>query len=281
MARLLTRLANPTEGELFINDINVKEYDPSILRRHITVLFQNPGEFEGLTIAENIGIGNITKIDSPPTIQKASLESGAAEFVSQLPYKYDTYLSCIPGWTTYTEGFSKWDDNDTSDYENDSDNEDELKKEQEKKVQKDLSGGQWQKLGLARAFMRNQEADLMVLDEPTANLDPEAEFKLFETIKRCRLGRTTVFISHRFNTVRIADRIMVLDKGVVKEFGSHDELMRVEEGQYRRFYEVQAKGFVFDENKVEKDGKEEVASDEKSQSQMAVERADEVTLTRE
>jgi ATP-binding cassette, subfamily B, bacterial len=278
LARLLTRLANPTEGELFINDINVKAYDPSILRRHITVLFQTPGEFEGLTIAENIGIGNINKIDSPPSIEKAALESGAAEFISHLPYKYDTYLSCIPGWKTYKEGFSKWEDNDNSDYENDSDNEDELKKEQEKRVQKDLSGGQWQKLGLARAFMRNQEADLMVLDEPTANLDPEAEFKLFETIKRCRRGRTTVFISHRFNTVRIADRIMVLDRGVVKEFGSHEELMRVEGGQYRRFYEVQAKGFVVDEKKVEKDGKEEVALDEKSQSQMAVEREDEVTL---
>jgi len=270
LARLLTRLANPTHGDLFVNDINIKEYDPAVLRRHITVLFQNPGEFDGLTISENIGVGNISQIDSPASIEKAATESGAAEFISQLPYKYDSYLSCIPGWTTYKEGFSKWEDDD-GDADDDSDIEDEIKKEQEKKVQKDLSGGQWQKLGLARAFMRNQEADLMVLDEPTANLDPEAEFKLFETIKRSRRGRTTVFITHRFNTVRIADRIMVLDEGVVKEFGTHDELMELDGGRYRRFYEVQAKGFVIEDKGVkEKEGECE-ASDNESQIDKATE----------
>ena len=227
---------------MFINDINIREYDPAVLRKHITVLFQTFGEFSGLTISENIGIGNISQISSTPSIHSAALESGAHEFISSLPFKYDTYISCIPGWTTYKEGFSKWDA--SSDMDPDSENEDEIKKEQEKKVQKNLSGGQWQKLGLARAFMRSREADLMVLDEPTANLDPEAEFRLFETIRKARKGRTTVFISHRFNTVRVADRIMVLDGGAVKEFGTHEELMGVEGGQYRRFYEVQAKGFV-------------------------------------
>lgn len=262
LARVLTRLANPTDGELLINDINVNDYDPAVLRRHITVLFQHSGEFDGLTIGENIGIGNISQINSQSSIEAAANESGAAEFISQLPYKYDSYLTCIPGWTSYKEGFSKWEDEDGED---NSDNEDEIKKEQEKKVQKDLSGGQWQKLGLARAFMRSEEADLMVLDEPTANLDPEAEFKLFETIKRCRRGRTTVIITHRFNTVRIADRIMVLDKGVVKEFGTHEELMGVEGGQYRRFYEVQAKGFVgeIENADKEKEGRN-TTSDEKA-----------------
>src|SRR5205814_5187387 len=137
-------------------------------------------------------------------------------------------LGRIPGWWTDTEGYGKWEE---SDSDSDSDDDEEELKEQKKKVQRDLSGGQWQKLGLARAFMRGNEADLMVLDEPTANLDPEAEFKLFETIKRLRKDRTTVYISHRFNTVRAADRIMVMEKGEVKEFGTHEELMAMKDGR--------------------------------------------------
>jgi len=102
--------------------------------------------------------------------------------------------------------------------------------------------------------MRGTEADLLVLDEPTANLDPEAEYKLFETIKKIRNGKTTVYISHRFNTVRAADKIMVMEKGGVVEFGSHEELMALKDGTYRRLYTLQAKGFQSDDTgRVSKD----------------------------
>jgi ATP-binding cassette, subfamily B, bacterial len=242
LAKLLTRLTKITGGELLINDVNVDAYDPLVLRSHISVLFQDVGEFSGLTISENIGIGNPERIESSEAIHQSATDAGAAEFIEQLPHQYNSYLGHIPGWYRHTEGVDKWDSDSDSDSEDD-----EEKKADEKKVQKDLSGGQWQKLGLARAFMRGNEADLMVLDEPTANLDPEAEHKLFETIKKSRRQRTTVFISHRFNTVRVADRIMVMEKGEVKEFGTHEELMMLQDGKYRQLYNIQAKGFVVNE----------------------------------
>ena len=242
MAKLLTRLTKITAGELLINDVNIDAYDPVVLRSHISVLFQDVGEFSGLTISENIGIGNVGNIESSEAIHQSAADAGAAEFIEQLPHQYDSYLGHIPGWYTHREGIDKWD----SDSDSDSEDDEEEKKADEKKVQRDLSGGQWQKLGLARAFMRGNNADLMVLDEPTASLDPEAEHRLFETIKKSRRQRTTVFISHRFNTVRVADRIMVMEKGEVEEFGTHEELM-MQNGKYRQLYNIQAKGFVVNE----------------------------------
>lgn len=234
------RIAKVTDGELLINDININSYDPITLRRHISVLFQDGGEFSGLTIGENIGLGHVENMDSSTAIQQAASEAGAAEFIEKFPHKYDSYLGSIPGCWTGVQKYGNWDE---SDNDSDSDNDEEEVKEQKKRVQRDLSGGQWQKLGLARAFMRGNEADLMVLDEPTANLDPEAEFKLFENIKKTRKGRTTVFISHRFNTVKLADQIMVLENGDVVEFGTHEELMGITNGRYRKLYLLQAKGF--------------------------------------
>ncbi len=240
------RIVNVTSGELLINDINVNRYDPTVLRRHISVLFQDVGEFSGLTIAENIGLGHVENIDNSAAIQQSASEAGAAEFIEKLPYKYDSYLGAIPGWWTGTQGYGNWDE---SDSDSDSDDDEEELKEQKKKLQRDLSGGQWQKLGLARAFMRGNDADLMVLDEPTANLDPEAEFKLFETIKKTRQGRTTIYISHRFNTVKLADQIMVMENGDVKEFGTHEELMEIMDGKYRKLYSLQVKGFEMEVSK--------------------------------
>jgi ATP-binding cassette subfamily B protein len=241
----LTRLANVSGGELLINDINVKDYDPVELRKHISVLFQDIGKFQGLTITENIGIGKVENIGDNEAIHQAAKDAGAAEFIEELPYKYDSYLSVPPGgygWS-WTWGVGRWDEDEDSD----SDDDDEEKKEEEKRVQKNLSGGQWQKIALARAFMRGNEADLLVLDEPTANLDPEAEYNLFEIIKKLRKGRTTVYISHRFNTVRAADRIMVMEDGDVKEFGTHEDLMTIKDGKYHRLYTLQAKGFLLDD----------------------------------
>jgi ATP-binding cassette, subfamily B, bacterial len=235
----LTRLANVTGGELLINDINVKNYDPAVLRRHIAVLFQDIGQYNGLTILENIGVGKVSELNSTSVIQQSATDAGAAEFIDQLPYKYDSYLGFVPGHTSFGWGVGRWDDSDSESDDDDLEDKD--------KVQKNLSGGQWQKIALARAFMRGYEADLLVLDEPTANLDPEAEYKLFETIKRLRKGRTTVYISHRFNTVRAADRIMVMEKGNVIEFGTHEELMTMNDGKYHRLYTLQAKGFLLDD----------------------------------
>jgi ABC-type transport system involved in cytochrome bd biosynthesis fused ATPase/permease subunit len=148
----------------------------------------------------------------------------------------------MPGEQILDRTSDRWDDTDS-----DSDDDPEEKKEQKKRVQKNLSGGQWQKIALARAFMRGSKADLLILDEPTANLDPEAEYKLFETIKTLRKNRTTVYISHRFNTVRAADKIMVMESGQVIEMGSHDELMQIKEGKYKRLYTLQVKGFLLDD----------------------------------
>jgi ATP-binding cassette, subfamily B, bacterial len=238
------RLADVTDGELLINDVNVKDYDPATLRRHIAVLFQDIGKYKGLTILENIGLGNVSDINHIEAIHQSAKDADVAEFIDQLPHQYDTYLGFSPNADATREYNmrGRWDDS-----ESDSSDDDEEKQDEKKKVQKNLSGGQWQKIALARAFMRGHEADLLVLDEPTANLDPEAEYKLFESIKRLRRGLTTVYISHRFNTVRAADRIMVLEKGELKEFGTHEELMTLEDGKYHKLYSLQAKGFQLDD----------------------------------
>jgi ATP-binding cassette, subfamily B, bacterial len=105
------------------------------------------------------------------------------------------------------------------------------------------SGGQLQRIALARVFMRIKEAELLILDEPSCNLDPEAELELFKNIKRLRNGKTTIFVTHRFNTVRIADRILVLEQGRVSEFGTHDELIKLPGGRYRYLDGLQKSGF--------------------------------------
>jgi ATP-binding cassette, subfamily B, bacterial len=246
LAKLLTRLANVTGGQLLVNDVDVQDYDPSELRRHLAVLFQDIGQYQGLTILENIGVGKVSELKSEGVVQQSAKDAGAAEFIEALPFKYDSFLGYHPGQKVYGFGVGRWDDSDSDSEDDDP--------EQKDKVQKNLSGGQWQKIALARSFMRGTEADLLVLDEPTANLDPEAEYQLFETIKRLRQGRTTVYISHRFNTVRAADRIMVMEKGEVKEFGTHEELMTLKDGKYHRLYTLQAKGFLLDDDgKVSKD----------------------------
>lgn len=243
-AGLLTRNADVSGGELLINDINVNMYDPIILRRHISALFQDVWEYSGFTISENIGVGKVESIGSATAIQQSAIDSGAAEFIEKFPHQYDTHLGSISGWSSFHQGFGKWNEYDS---DTDSDDDEEELKEQKKRVQRDLSGGQWQKLGLARAFMRGSEADLMVLDEPSANLDPEAEVGIFETIRKTREGRTTIYISHRFNTIKFADQIMVVENEVVKEFRTHQELMATTDGKYRKMYSQQAKRFEIED----------------------------------
>jgi len=148
----------------------------------VKIFFLMAGKYNDLTIGENIGIGDVSNVDDRDAIQKAAEAGGALDFVSALPEAFETIIS-----------------GDTYD----------LTPSQKAKVKADFSGGQWQRIALSRAFMRLHSADLLLLDEPSAALDPEAEYNLFKRLKEARKGKTTVYISHRFNTVRAASRIMV------------------------------------------------------------------------
>ena len=181
----------------------------------------------GFSIRENVGIGHIDRLQDNDALSAAISTSGLAEFIRTLPNNLETKLgrpvddelNRING----SLGLAK------------------LAVPNDEFISP--SGGQMQRIALARAFMRISEAGLLILDEPSSNLDPEAEYDLFRNIKKFRRGKTTIFITHRFNTVRMADRIMVLESGRVTEFGSHDELMRSPGGRYRYLYSLQKNGF--------------------------------------
>jgi ATP-binding cassette subfamily B protein len=180
----------------------------------------------GFSIRENVGVGQVDRLRDDEALFAAISTSGLTEFIHNLPKHLDTKLgrpvddelSRITG----SLGLTKPAPND--DFVS-------------------PSGGQLQKLALARAFMRISDAGLLILDEPSSNLDPEAEFDLFKNIKKFRRGKTTIFITHRFNTVRVADRILVLEHGQVSEFGTHDELMSIPGGRYQYLYTLQKDGF--------------------------------------
>jgi ABC-type multidrug transport system fused ATPase/permease subunit len=180
----------------------------------------------GFSIRENVGIGQIDRLQDNEALWSAITTSGLTEFVEALP-KYletklgrpvDDELSRISNSLGLTKPTT------SDDFIS-------------------PSGGQMQRIALARAFMRISEAGLLILDEPSSNLDPEAEFDLFKNIKKFRRGKTTIFITHRFNTVRVADRILVLEHGKVTEFGAHEELMRIAGGRYRYLYSLQKNGY--------------------------------------
>ncbi|HYV49846.1 MAG TPA: ATP-binding cassette domain-containing protein, partial [Myxococcaceae bacterium] len=157
------------------------------------------------TAAENIGLGEVRYLEDRPRIEKAAEEGGAAQVISTLPKKFDTVLG---GW--FEAG-------------------------------QELSMGQWQKLAVARAFMR--DAEVLVLDEPTASIDAEAEHELFQRFKALAADRIAIIISHRFSTVRIADRIAVLHGGKVEELGTHHELLE-KGGRYAHLFRLQAQGYL-------------------------------------
>src|SRR5947207_6349245 len=180
--KLICRLYDPSEGRILIDGIDLRDFEPQDLRRQIGAMFQDYVDYQA-TAAENIGLGNVPEITEREAIVSASKQAGSDELITGLPQGYDTALG-------------KWFDAGVN-----------------------LSGGEWQKVALARAFMR--DARILLLDEPTSALDAQAEYDLFERLRSLTRGRTAVYISHRFSTVRRADRILFLEHGRLVEQGTH------------------------------------------------------------
>ncbi|SDU57137.1 ATP-binding cassette, subfamily B [Amycolatopsis keratiniphila] len=202
--KLLCRLYDPTGGRILLDDVDIREYDPVELRRQISAMFQDYVTYQG-TAAENIGLGDLTHLVDRERIETSAKRAGADERIERLPSGYDTPLG-------------RWFDQGVS-----------------------LSGGEWQKIALARAFLR--EAPILILDEPTSALDAQAEHDLFSRLRELSEGRTTLYISHRFSTVRQAERILLLEHGKVAEYGTHDELMAAEAG-YAELFTLQAAAYL-------------------------------------
>jgi ATP-binding cassette subfamily B protein len=201
--KLLTRLYDPTAGQILLDGVDLREYDIDQLRDKIGVIFQDFVHYHA-TAKENIGFGQIKALDDQPRIDRAAERGGADEVVAALPDKYNTMLG---HW--FERG-------------------------------NELSGGQWQKIALGRAFMR--DAEVLVLDEPTSALDAEREYEIFQRFRELTAGRIALLISHRFSTVRMADRIAVLEQGKLIELGTHAELLALG-GTYARLFNMQAEGY--------------------------------------
>ncbi len=204
LIKLLTRLYEPQGGRVLIDGLDVRAWDDAALRRRVGVIFQDFARYQML-VGENVGAGDVDHFENEERWQDAAAEGMADTFIDELPDGYQTQLG-------------RW-----------------------FRGGRELSGGQWQKVALSRAFMR-QEADILVLDEPTAAMDAEAEATVFEHVRRAAGTRITILISHRFSTVRMADRIVVLDGGRVVEQGSHEDLMEAQ-GRYARLFSLQAEGY--------------------------------------
>jgi len=204
LIKLLTRLYRPDRGRILLDGLDLQEWDGSALRSRIGVIFQDFGRYQFL-VGENIGAGDVRHFEDRRRWEEAAQKGMADAFIAKLPQQYDTQLG-------------KW-----------------------FKGGRELSGGQWQKVALARAFMRT-EADILVLDEPTATMDAAAEATVFEHFRELSRGKMTILISHRFSTVRMADQIVVLDRGRIVEEGSHEQLMK-RGGQYAHLFSLQAQGY--------------------------------------
>jgi len=203
LVKLLARLYDPQSGTILIDGHDARDYDPVALRGEYGVLFQDYVSYQ-LSARENIGVGRVDRLDEASAITTAATQSGAAAVIERLPAGYETLLG-------------KWFDGGVN-----------------------LSGGEWQKVALGRAFMR--EAQILILDEPSAALDAKAEYELFSRLQELAQGRTAVFISHRFSTVRRADRILVFEYGRLIEQGTHEELLALD-GRYAELFNLQAASY--------------------------------------
>ena len=204
LIKLLTRLYEPTEGRILLDGLDLREWDVEVLRRRIGVIFQDFGRYQ-FTVGENIGAGDVHHMDDADRQETAAETGMAAPFIDAMPDRYNTQLG-------------RW-----------------------FKGGRELSGGQWQKVALSRAFMRS-EADILVLDEPTAAMDAAAEAQVFELFREESRNKMTILISHRFSTVRAADQIIVLHDGRIIESGSHESLVD-EKGTYAHLFQLQARGY--------------------------------------
>lgn len=202
--KLLSGLYQPSEGRVRLDGRDLADWEPSALLARIGVIFQDFNQYQ-LVVRENVAFGNVAHVGDDLRLARAVEQGGAREVVAALPSGIDTQLG---RW--FKEGV-------------------------------ELSGGQWQKVALSRAFMRDQ-ADILILDEPTAALDAEAEHAVFQRFRTLAQGRTTILISHRFPTVRMADRIVVLEGGQITEEGTHAELL-AKGARYARLFALQAEGY--------------------------------------
>jgi ATP-binding cassette subfamily B protein len=203
VVKLLARLYDPTAGSILLDGVDLREYDVEELRREIGVIFQDYMRYDML-VRENIGFGQIENLDDRARVESAAVKSLTKKLVDRLPNGYDQMVG-----RRFEGGV-------------------------------DLSGGEWQKLALARAYMR--DAQVLMLDEPTATLDARAEYEVFQRFADLTRGRMAVLISHRFSTVRMADRILVLAGGEIREQGTHKELLALG-GRYAELFELQAAGY--------------------------------------
>ncbi len=204
LIKLLTRLYQPTTGRILLDGRDLREWEAAALRQRVGVIFQDFARYQ-LKVGENVGAGDVRHFADTARWREAGDKGMATPFVDTLPNGYETQLG-------------KW-----------------------FKEGRELSGGQWQKIALSRAFMRSQ-ADILVLDEPTAAMDAGAEATIFEHFRKLTQNRIAILISHRFSTVRMADQIVVIRDGRIIERGSHDELMALS-GHYAHLFSLQAKGY--------------------------------------
>ena len=204
LIKLLTRLYTPTEGNVYLEGLNINDWDIHTLRAKVGVIFQDFARYQ-LLVGENIGIGDVANINEKDLVNEAANKGMADSFIQDMPDAYNTQLG-----TWFNQG-------------------------------KELSGGQWQKIALSRAFMRSQ-ADILILDEPTAAIDARAEAEIFSHFRELTSNKISIIISHRFSTVRMADHIIVLEKGQISEQGSHQDLI-AKDGHYATLFRLQAKGY--------------------------------------
>ncbi len=203
LVKLLARLYDPDEGRILLDGHDLRDYDLDALRAHIGVIFQDFVRYH-LTAAENIAVGRIAARIDRARIERAARQSLADAVIARLPQGYEQIIG-----KRFKRGV-------------------------------ELSGGEWQKVAIARAYMR--DADVLILDEPTAALDARSEFEVFKRFKELSAGKTAVLISHRFSSVRMADRILVLADGTVEAAGTHEELLAAR-GRYAELFELQAEGY--------------------------------------